>query len=119
MAHNAEDFVDEVGRRLCILEARAAPAERDQLGRTAMEARRDYLEFAWRHPTFERGKSRWADFAGQFGRAVIQHAVTQAQAKEILYDAMGATGVGISSPGRPRCGVSVLYKDSDRITIMC
>jgi len=91
MAHNAEDFVDEVGRRLCILEARAAPAECDQFGRTAMEARQDYLEFARRHPTFERGKSRWADFAGQFGRAVIQHAVTQAQAKEILYDAIVGT----------------------------
>ena len=79
----AEQFVEEVGRRLRALEERAAPAERDAMGRTAMEARRDYLEFARRHPTFERGTSRWADFAGRFRRATQQHAVMQVQVKEI------------------------------------
>jgi len=91
MAQNAEEFKDEVGRRLRQLEARAAPAKRDALGRTAIEARRDYLEFARRHPTLGRGKSRWADFARRFCRAMMQHRVTQMQAKEILYDAIVGT----------------------------
>ena len=37
--------------------------ERDHLGRTRREARKDYLCFTRDRPTFERGRDCWNDFA--------------------------------------------------------
>ena len=37
--------------------------ERDHLGRTRSEARKDYLGFTRDRPTFERGRDCWNDFA--------------------------------------------------------
>ena len=61
---------------------------RDVMGCTATEARRDYLEFLTKRPTFERGKTRWNDFAHLFTTARNGYAVTDAQAREVLYGAI-------------------------------
>ena len=62
--------------------------QRDEYGRTAQEARRDYLDFAKSRPTFERGKNRWNDFAALFTAAKDDYAVTDAQAKRVLFGAV-------------------------------
>ena len=48
--------------------------ERDHLGRTPREARKDYLCFTRDRPTFERGRDRWNDFAIRFQGAMRDHA---------------------------------------------
>ena len=67
--------------------------ERDHLGRTRREARKDYLCFTRDRPTFERGRDRWNDFAIWFQGAMRDHRVTEEQAKWMLYN----TIVGQSS----------------------
>ena len=55
--------------------------ERDHLGRTRSEARKDYLGFTRDRPTFERGRDHWNDFAIRFQGAMRDHGVTEEQAK--------------------------------------
>ena len=55
--------------------------ERDHLGRTRGEARKDYLGFTRDRPTFERGRDRWNDFAIRFQGSMRDHGVTEEQAK--------------------------------------
>ena len=62
--------------------------ERDHLGRTRSEARKDYLCFTRDRPTFERGRDRWNDFAIRFQGAMRDHGVTEEQAKWVLYNAI-------------------------------
>ena len=47
--------------------------ERDNLGRTRSEARKDYLGFTRDRPTFERGRDRWNDFAIRFQGSMRDH----------------------------------------------
>ena len=58
------------------------------MGRTQKEVRQDYLDFAKNRPTFERGKSRWNDFAALFRAAKDDYGVNDAQAKRVLYGAI-------------------------------
>ena len=62
--------------------------ERDNLGRTRSEARKDYLGFTRDRPTFERGRDRWNDFAIRFQGSMRDHGVTAEQAKWVLYNAI-------------------------------
>ena len=62
--------------------------ERDHLGRTRSEARKDYLGFTRDRPTFERGRDRWNDFAIRFQGSMRDHGVTEEQAKWVLYNAI-------------------------------
>ena len=62
--------------------------ERDNLGRTRSEARKDYLGFTRDRPTFERGRDRWNDFAIRFQGSMRDHGVTEEQAKWVLYNAI-------------------------------
>ena len=62
--------------------------ERDNLGRTRSEARKDYLGFTRDRPTFERGRDRWNDFAIRFQGSMRDHGVTEEQVKWVLYNAI-------------------------------
>ena len=62
--------------------------ERDHLGRTRSEARKDYLCFTRDRPTFERGRDRWNDFVIRFQGAMRDHGVTEEQAKWVLSNAI-------------------------------
>ncbi|MBM3938855.1 MAG: hypothetical protein FJ333_09430 [Sphingomonadales bacterium] len=85
----AEQIFEQMQNRLRELEHRVQnQPQRDHLGRTQLEARKDYLEFAKNKPTFERGKNRWVDFASQFDRARVDYGVTEIQAKWVLYNAI-------------------------------
>lgn len=61
---------------------------RDEQGRSAIERRKDYLDFAAKRPTFERGRNRWNDFAKLFTKAKNDYAVTDEQAKNVLWGAI-------------------------------
>ena len=62
--------------------------ERDNLGRTRSEAKKDYLGFTRDRPTFERGRDRWNDFAIRFQGSMRDHRVREEQAKWVLYNAI-------------------------------
>ena len=62
--------------------------ERDHLGRTRSDARKDYLCFTRDRPTFERGRDHWNDFAIRFQGSMWDHGVTEEQAKWVLYNAI-------------------------------
>ncbi len=86
-----DDVVELLVDRMERLQHRDEQRERiprDIMGRTANEARRDYLDFSLKRPTFERGKTRWNDFAHLFRTASAGFAVTDAQAREVLYGAI-------------------------------
>ena len=73
----------------CLAIGGQGPAvERDQLGRTRSEARKDYLCFTRDRPMFERGRDCWNDFAIGFQGAMRDHGVTEEQAKWVLYNAI-------------------------------
>jgi len=79
------------------------PVARDEHGRTAAEAHKDFVEFANKKPTFERGTSRWADFAYLFARSRERYRATDVQAKEVLYEAIvGQSGRLVISSMSPR-----------------
>ena len=56
--------------------------ERDHLGRTHSEARKDYLCFTRDRPTFERGRDRWNDFSIRFQGAMRDHGQTNRQDRQ-------------------------------------
>jgi len=61
---------------------------RDEHGRTAEQARKDYREFSKVKPTFERGRDRWVDFARRFNGTKLEYGVTDQQAKWVLFNAI-------------------------------
>ena len=78
--------------------------ERDNLGRTRSEARKDYLGFTRDRPTFERGRDCWNDFPIHFQGSMRDHGVTEEQAKWVLYnDIVGQSSrLVIDSQHEPR-----------------
>lgn len=82
MARRVEDVLEMMITRL---ERLAVPGERDALGRTRAEARRDINDFMHNCPKFERGKGRWVDFARRFTHSKNYSGVTDEQAKDALY----------------------------------